>query len=120
MTWEVKYLPEVQADLAKLDRASVKRVEKVIQERIIDGSPDKTGNPLRNNLASCRRIRIGDIRIVYKVFKKEIQVLVIAVGMRRNNEIYDTAESRNPRQLSAPKKSVKKKARRKSKVRVVK
>jgi len=84
MTWNVKYLPEVHDDLASLDSTSVKRVERVIQERIIDGSPDKTGKPLRDELSSCRRIRVGDIRIVYKVYNKEIRVLVVAIGMRRN------------------------------------
>lgn len=113
MTWTVKYLPEVHDDLVALDGSSVKRVEKVIKKSIINGSPDKLGKPLRKDLADCRRIRVGDIRIVYKIFKKEVQVLVIAVGMRRNNKIYDTAETRQPRQLSLAKTAVKKKAKRK-------
>lgn len=94
MVWNVKYLPEVHDDLSSLDGASVKRVKTVIENRIINGSPDKSGKPLRKNLASCRRIRVGDIRIIYKIFEKEIQVMVIAIGMRRNNAIYNLAYKR--------------------------
>ena len=100
MKWVVKYLPEIHDDLAALDATSVKRVEKVIEDRIINGSPDQSGKPLRYNLSGCRRIRTGDIRIVYKVFEKEIMVLVVAVGMRRNDEIYNAAKSRKPKGLT--------------------
>ena len=109
MVWDVKYLPEVHDDLASLDRASVKRVEKVIEKKIINGSPDKLGKPLRKELADCRRFRVGDIRIVYKIFKKEVQVLVVAVGMRRDGEVYDTATARESRELPTPKTATKKK-----------
>lgn len=97
MVWDVKYLPEVHDDLASLDGASVKRVEKVINKKIINGSPDKLGKPLRKALADCCRYRVGDIRIVYKIFEKEVKVLVVAVGMRRDDEVYDTATARKPR-----------------------
>ena len=110
MVWDVKYLPEVHDDLASLDGASVKRVEKVIEKKIINGNPDKLGKPLRKELTDCRRFRVGDIRIVYKIFEKEVQVLVVAVGMRRDGEVYDTATAREPRELPMPKTATKKKA----------
>ncbi len=109
MAWDVKYLPEVHDDLASLDGASVKRVEKVIEKKIINGNPDKLGKPLRKELTDCRRFRVGDIRIVYKIFEKEVQVLVVAVGMRRDSKIYDTATAREPRELPMPKTATKKK-----------
>ena len=113
MVWDVKYLPEVHDDLASLNGASVKRVEKVIEKKIINGDPDKLGKPLRKELADCRRYRVGDIRIVYKIFEKEVQVLVIAIGMRRDSEVYDTATTREPRELPVQKKTIKKKIVRK-------
>jgi len=110
MVWDVKYLPEVHDDLASLDGSSVKRVEKVIKKSIINGNPDKLGKALRKELAGCRRIRVGDIRIVYKVFEEEIQILVIAVGMRRDSAIYVEAKGREPKKLKAIKATIKKKA----------
>jgi mRNA interferase RelE/StbE len=94
MTWTVDYHPEVQADLDDLGHAEARKALKAIDKRIKHGEPDKAGKPLRKDLAGCRRIRTGDIRIVYKVFEQEIQILIIAVGPRRNDEVYDAAGDR--------------------------
>jgi len=94
MVWGVIYHPEVQNDLDQLGAASANRILDVIEERIIKGEPDKIGKPLRASLAGCRRIRTGDTRIVYRVDGQAIQVLIVAVGARRDKEVYDAAERR--------------------------
>ncbi len=94
MPWVVNYHPEVEQDLRSLGRAEAKAVLKVIDERIANGEPDKLGKALTGYLAGCRRIRTGQTRIVYRVDGSRIEVLVIAVGMRRDNEIYDAAQGR--------------------------
>jgi mRNA interferase RelE/StbE len=66
----------------------------VIEERIAQGEPDKLGKSLAGQLSGCRRIRTGQTRIVYRVDGNRIEVLIIAVGMRRDNQIYDAASSR--------------------------
>ncbi len=94
MVWGVIYHPEVQGDLDQLGSAAANRVLDVIEERIINGEPDKSGKPLRASLAGCRRIRTGDTHIVYRVNGRAIQVLIVAVGVRRDEEVYDAAERR--------------------------
>jgi mRNA interferase RelE/StbE len=94
MAWTVKYHPEVEVDLRQLGRVEARAILKVIGERIALGEPDKLGKPLAGQLAGCRRIRTGQTRIVYRVDGARIEVLVIAVGMRRDNEIYDAASGR--------------------------
>ena len=94
MVWGVVYHPEVRDDLDQLGAAGANRILDVIEERIINGEPDKSGKPLRASLAGCRRIRAGDTRIVYRVDGKAIQVLIVAVGARRDKEVYDAAERR--------------------------
>jgi len=94
MAWTVNYHPEVEHDLRSLGRAEARIILKVIEERIAQGEPDKLGKPLTGDLSGCRRIRTGQTRIVYRVDGDRIEVLIIAVGMRRDNEIYDTASSR--------------------------
>lgn len=94
MAWGIIYHPEVQDDLDQLGAAAANRILDVIEERIMNGEPDKTGKPLRASLAGCRRIRAGDTRIVYRVDGKAIQVLIVAVGARRDKEVYDAAERR--------------------------
>ena len=94
MVWTVKYLEEVQEDLDNLGKAYARRALKVIDERIAKGEPDKSGQPLRGDLAGCRRIRTGDIRIVYRINNDLVEVLIIAVGPRRNEEVYKSAGKR--------------------------
>ena len=94
IVWAVSYHPEVESDLRKLGRAEARAILKVIDERIVHGEPDKLGKSLAGELAGCRRIRTGQTRIVYRVDGGRIEVLIVAVGMRRDNEIYDAASSR--------------------------
>ncbi len=94
MTWRVIYHPAVADDLDKLGRTEARAILKVISERIQHGEPDKTGKPLAGQLSGCRRLRTGNTRIVYKVNAEVIEVLIVAVGMRRNDEVYTTAEKR--------------------------
>lgn len=94
MAWSVVYHPEVEQDLLSLGRAEARAVLKVIDERIANGEPEKLGKPLAGDLAGCRRMRTGQVRIVYRVDGGRIEVLIIAVGMRRDNEVYDSAVSR--------------------------
>lgn len=94
MSWLVNYHPKVEIDLLCLGRTRAKEILKVIEKRIAQGEPDKLGKELSGQLSGCRRIRTGQTRIVYRVDGVRIEVLIIAVGMRRDNEIYDTASSR--------------------------
>ncbi len=94
MTWQVIYHCDVVADLATLGHAEARAVLKVIRRRIVHGELDKIGKPLTQLLSGCRRIRTGSTRIVYRVNAQAIAVLVIAVGPRRNAEVYASAEKR--------------------------
>ena len=94
MTWRVIYHHEVTDDLEALGRYAARAVLKAIEERIRDGEPEKSGKPLAGELAGCRRIRSGDVRIVYRVDAGIVEVLIIAVGPRRNEEVYRTARKR--------------------------
>lgn len=94
MSWKVIYHPEVTGDLESLGRADAARVMRVIDERIRQGEPDKIGRPLHGSLAGYRRLRTGHIRIVYRVNMDMIEVIVVAVGMRRELEVYSKAKRR--------------------------
>lgn len=94
MAWTVVYHPEVVEDLESLGPSRAKVALKVIEERIRNGEPDKAGSPLRDQLAGYRRIRTQDIRIVYHVNGKKIEVLIIAVGARRDSEVYENVSKR--------------------------
>jgi mRNA interferase RelE/StbE len=54
-------------------------------------APLSFGAPLAGNLAGFRKLRIGDYRVVYKVREHQVLVFVLAIGHRRDMEIYRTA-----------------------------
>ena len=88
MNWKVIYHPDVTADLEGFGRSEAARIMRVIDERIRHGEPDKIGKPLYGSLTGYWRLRTGNMRIVYRVIADRIEVLVLAVGMRRKLEVY--------------------------------
>ncbi|SUD81016.1 type II toxin-antitoxin system RelE/ParE family toxin [Pseudomonas putida] len=93
MSRSVRFHQEVYEDLAQLGKAGANRVLKVIRERIAEGEPEKSGKALNGVLAGYRRIRTGDVRIVYKIHGTEV-VLILCVGARRDDEVYEAAARR--------------------------
>jgi len=93
--WKAFYHPKVQEDLLNLGTYEARRVLKVIKERIIEGEPDKAGKPLSGILAGYRRLRTGDVRIIYKINGTLIEVYILAIGPRRNEEVYELALKRS-------------------------
>lgn len=94
MLWTVLYHPEVQDDFRRLGRVEARAIQAVIVQRLVNGEPDKAGKPLHGALAGYRRLRTGHTRIVYRVDKGRIEILIIAVGMRRDGEVYEKAGKR--------------------------
>ena len=94
MRWIVIYHPDVKNDFARLGNRESTNIMRVIDKRIASGEPDKLGKPLSGALKGYRRIRTGQTRIVYRVYAAKIEILIVAVGMRRDDEIYDSATSR--------------------------
>ncbi len=94
MSWQIIYHHEVAEDLANLGSHQAKTALKVIEARIRNGEPEKVGKPLSGELAGCSRIRTSDLRIIYRVHAGIVEVLIIAIGPRRNDEVYKTASKR--------------------------
>lgn len=92
--WKVIYHQETELDLKILGYAEARRILKAIDERILHGEPHKIGKPLNGDLAGCRRIRVGNIRIVYRINIKKIEVLIIAIGLRKDDRVYKIAKKR--------------------------
>lgn len=94
MTWSVIYHEDVAADLQAIGQSEARIILKVIEKRIKNGEPDKLGKALSGQLAGCRRIRTGSTRIVYRVNVEIIEVLIVAVGQRKDSVVYTTASDR--------------------------
>ena len=94
MQWTVIYHEEVDSDLSLIGPSNARRILKVIEERLQKGEPEKAGKLLRGEFKGLRRIRTGNLRIIYNVDSGNVEVLVVAVGMRRDEEVYALVASR--------------------------
>ena len=50
--------------------------------------PLNYGKPLTGELKGYWRLRAGDFRIIYKINQNDVEVLVVKVGIRRDEEVY--------------------------------
>lgn len=90
MSWDIIYHPAVEEDMERVGSSAARRIIRAIDEKLTT-APLQFGAPLSGNLAEFRKLRIGDYRVVYQVVRKQVIVFVLAVGPRRDKEIYKTA-----------------------------
>ena len=93
MSWGIIYHKDVDDDLKSVGPSAARRIMQAINEKLTR-APEQFGAPLSNNLKNFRKLRIGDFRVVYQVFNKKVIVFVLAVGPRRDKEIYRSASKR--------------------------
>ena len=93
MIWPILYHYDVEEDLESVGPSAAKRIVRAIDSKL-GLSPLDFGAPLSGNLANFRKLRIGDYRVVYRVREKAVVVYVLAVGPRRDKEIYRAALNR--------------------------
>ena len=82
--------------LEMLKRISDRRIQNKILERIdqLPSEPEKRGKPLTAELKGFWSLRaVGQrYRIIYRIEKGRIEVVVIAIGLRRENDRQDAYE----------------------------
>ena len=81
---KVEYLESVvRNDISKLPKTEKKKIKKAIEERLIQ-DPVHFGKPLHYSLKGCRRMRVGNYRVIFKLETRI--VLIVKIGHRK--EIY--------------------------------
>nr|MBF0222760.1 type II toxin-antitoxin system RelE/ParE family toxin [Desulfobulbaceae bacterium] len=93
MNWTVIYHRDVEDDLGSISPTAARRIVRAIDTQLTE-DPVQFGAPLSGNLANFRKLRVGDYRLVYQVIEAKVTVYVLAVGPRRDKEIYNTAIKR--------------------------
>lgn len=53
--------------------------------------PKNYGKPLLGELKGYWRLRVKDYRVIYKIREDAVEVLIIKVGIRRDEEVYKRA-----------------------------
>lgn len=84
--WTIRYVQSAIVDIASLDGSAKKIIKKAIEEKLMV-DPLKFGHPLRRSLSGLFKLRVGDYRIIYQIFKQEVVVVVVKVGHLR--EVYE-------------------------------
>jgi mRNA interferase RelE/StbE len=81
-------------DSKRFDASTRDKIKKKIIE-LLSISPEEVGEPLRFELTGYRKLKIfNKYRIVYRVEKDNVMVFVLAVGIRRDSEVYQEAARR--------------------------
>ncbi len=93
MSWAIIYHQDVEGDLESIGPSAARRIMRAIDKKLTT-EPLQFGTPLSANLVGFRKLRIGDNRVVYQVAEAKVVVFVLAVGPRRDKEIYRIATKR--------------------------
>jgi mRNA interferase RelE/StbE len=83
----------LKKDFKKIDSSDQRRLIRAIRKKLAT-KPRKYGEPLSGDFAGLWKLRVGQYRIIYKVEQNRIQVYVIIVGFRRDDEVYKKLLSR--------------------------
>ncbi len=103
MSWKLRFLPEVRKDFRKLDGSQKQHVSKAIDRTLINPLPHseggygiELGHKGGINLTNCLEIKLrGEgLRVIYKLIQTETEMLVIIVGLREDEEVYNEANER--------------------------
>ena len=103
MSWEVVYLLDAEKDLNNLNRRQqlvvVKAINKVKENPLLQNEGGY-GKPLGHkhglNLTGYLKIKLKSdgLRIVYKLIRTESKMLIVVIGIREDDEVYETAQKR--------------------------
>ena len=88
MSYELEFLPGALKEWQKLDNSIKVQFKKKLSERL--ENPKVTKDKLRG-YEDVYKIKLRDVgyRLAYQVKDSEIVVIVLVVGKRENNEVYE-------------------------------
>ena len=88
MSYELEFLPSALKEWKKLDNSIKAQFKKKLSERL--ENPKVVKDKLRG-YEDVYKIKLRDVgyRLAYQVKDDEIVVLVLVVGKRENNEVYE-------------------------------
>lgn len=77
----------LKEDFKGIDHSLIRLILKSIYKKL-SRDPESYGSPLRGNYRGYWKLRVSDYRVIYRIIKDEILVMVIKVGIRRDDQIY--------------------------------
>lgn len=94
MVYSIKVHEDFVAELNKLDPTIKQQLRKKL-DKVVE-NPHIPKNRLSGELHNCYKIKLrkAGVMLVYQVNDDEICILLLTVGRREDNEVYDTALKR--------------------------
>jgi mRNA interferase RelE/StbE len=86
LNWRIELTPAAEKELAGLDRATARDIQRFLRERVA-ADPRSFGKNLRGQLKEFWRWRVGAYRILARIEDDKLLVLVVKLGHRR--QVYD-------------------------------
>lgn len=75
-------------DFKKIDLPSQRLILRSIYKKLTK-DPESYGSPLSGGYKGYWKLRVAHYRVVYRIVKDRVMVVVIKVGIRRDNEVYE-------------------------------
>ena len=103
MSYELTYLPEAIDDMKKLDGSQRKMVRKALGKlkdnplpQTAGGYGQWLGNKQGINLSGFLKVNfiVAGLRFVYTLKRENEKILIIIIGAREDEEVYELAEKR--------------------------
>ena len=96
-SYSISFHPEAKDDLKYFNYSVqlliLKQIKKLSQSPEIG---DALGNKYGLNLTGLRKMYVNkkQVRIVYQIFESKVEVLIIGIGKRESNIIYEIVKNR--------------------------
>lgn len=79
--WTIKFKEDCRKEFTKLDYAVQQRIIRYLHERVRP-EPKRFGDPLTGDMKGFWRYRVGDYRIIVKLYDSELVVLAVRIAKR--------------------------------------
>ena len=85
MAWTLRFAETALKQLGKLDKPTADQITRVLQEKVAkSANPRAFGKALTGELKGFWRYRIGDYRVICELKDRELVILALAIGHRRD------------------------------------
>ena len=86
--WRIKiHQLVVKEDFKSIEPTDKFHILKAIHKKL-SLDPQAYGKPLRGEFQGYWRLRVQDYRVIYRMIREEVVVVVVKVGIRKDEQVY--------------------------------
>ena len=81
--YQIEYDPKLEENIKHIPKNMRDRIKIAIETRL-SVAPNELGKPLTKEWKDHRRLRVGNYRVIYKVFEDRVVVLIVEIDHRKD------------------------------------